>query len=54
MMSMYGLPRVGQLVRLLGYAGVWRVLNVHDTGMVALMDILTGARKMADVSRVRA
>ena len=53
-MGIYGLPRIGQLVRLLGYAGTWRVLSVHDTGRVVLADIMTGLRELADVSQLRA
>ena len=53
-MGIYGLPRVGQLVRLLGFSGTWRVLSVHGSGQVVLMCALTGIRKCADVSRLRA
>ena len=53
-MTSYELPRVGLLVRLLGYAGTWRVLSVHGTGRVMLVDILTNAKKFVDVSQLRA
>lgn len=53
-MTSYELPKVGSLVRVLGFSGTWKILSVHGTGRVFLVEVLTGARRAVDVSQVRA